>query len=88
MDIITLLTFLVIAFCLGLAAVMIFKPKFLEISYVTWSRPKKIIFSIMCGLPLFALVPSSWLTLAFIFTFSVFFVLDRQQQFISFKVRI
>lgn len=87
MDIITVATFVVISACLGIAAVMIFEPKWVQISYVTWSRPKKLILSTVLYLPLVFLLEGSWLILAPMFTFISFITLDRQQYFISFKLR-
>ncbi|AUC87214.1 hypothetical protein CW735_02570 [Alteromonas sp. MB-3u-76] len=87
MDIITIGTFIVISVCLGIAAIMILEPKWIQISYVTWSRPKKLIFSTVMYLPLVFLLEGSWLILLPTFVFMSFIMLDRQKHFISFKLR-
>lgn len=88
MDIITFATFFVISACLGIAAIVIFEPKWVQISYVTWSRPKKLIFSTALHLPLVFFLEGSWLILLPPFIFMSFITLDRQKHFISFKLRI
>ena len=87
MDIITIGTLVVISVCLGIAAIMILEPKWIQISYVTWSRPKKLIFSTVMYLPLVFLLEGSWLILLPTFVFMSFIMLDRQKHFISFKLR-
>ena len=87
MDIITIGTFIVISVCLGIAAIMILEPQWIQISYVTWSRPKKLIFSTVMYLPLVFLLEGSWLILLPTFVFMSFIMLDRQKHFISFQLR-
>jgi hypothetical protein len=87
MGIASLLFFSLLVLCVCLAVVVSLKPKWLEITYVEWSRSKKAVFAISCGTPLLISSNGSLMALSILFIFSMFMALERQKTFVSIRLR-
>jgi hypothetical protein len=87
MDIAIGLFFVVISLCLILSIVTSCRPKWLEITYVEWSRPKKIAFTIALSAPLFILLKGAWALIGIFLAIQILLVLERQNTFASFRFK-
>jgi len=87
MDIIsTLLVVTSILVVVTMIFIVNFNDRF-EVIYITWSHPKKWIFSIIFGFTPWLFIGDIWVLMGILFTFQYIVILERQKYIFSIRIR-